>query len=304
MCDQDHDGSHIKGLVLNLFHVFWPSLLEHGFVEEFITPIVKVTDRASKQVHVFFTLAEYRHWMQTHGVKPSVCTALCVSPKRESLVVLRKEVGVPNSITSPVLPHFLQPLPPTQLLHVKYYKGLGTNTAAEGKEYFRNLAQHRIAFQWKGPQDADALELAFKRSRADDRKVWLNDLLGNGHSTESAVQDLSLVVKPTAEAEGQGFCRTLTVSDFVHKELILFSHADNVRNIPSLVDGLKVSVSPQVVFSRRLSSFLVREPGVGVVMLLFIVIPPAAWTAKSFVHVPEARWQQGDQGGSIGGSCC
>lgn len=32
MTDQDTDGSHIKGLLLNLFDAFWPSLLKAGFV--------------------------------------------------------------------------------------------------------------------------------------------------------------------------------------------------------------------------------------------------------------------------------
>ena len=39
---QDQDGSHIKGLLINFFHHNWPSLLRHTFLEEFITPIVKV----------------------------------------------------------------------------------------------------------------------------------------------------------------------------------------------------------------------------------------------------------------------
>ncbi len=46
MADQDHDGSHIKGLVINLFHTFWPSLLQcEDFVEHFVTPIMKVGSR-------------------------------------------------------------------------------------------------------------------------------------------------------------------------------------------------------------------------------------------------------------------
>ena len=28
MTDQDHDGSHIKGLIFNFVHHFWPSLLQ------------------------------------------------------------------------------------------------------------------------------------------------------------------------------------------------------------------------------------------------------------------------------------
>ena len=42
MTDQDHDGSHIKGLIINFVHYQWPNLLKHGFIEEFITPIIKV----------------------------------------------------------------------------------------------------------------------------------------------------------------------------------------------------------------------------------------------------------------------
>ncbi len=44
MADQDHDGSHIKGLVINFLHAYWPSLFRiPGFLCEFITPIVKCT---------------------------------------------------------------------------------------------------------------------------------------------------------------------------------------------------------------------------------------------------------------------
>ena len=43
MTDQDHDGSHIKGLIMNFLHHFYPSLLKvPGFLVEFITPIIKV----------------------------------------------------------------------------------------------------------------------------------------------------------------------------------------------------------------------------------------------------------------------
>lgn len=32
MADQDHDGSHIKGLLMNLFHAEWPGLMRSGFL--------------------------------------------------------------------------------------------------------------------------------------------------------------------------------------------------------------------------------------------------------------------------------
>jgi DNA topoisomerase-2 len=28
MADQDHDGSHIKGLLMNVFHTEWPGLMK------------------------------------------------------------------------------------------------------------------------------------------------------------------------------------------------------------------------------------------------------------------------------------
>jgi len=61
MTDQDHDGSHIKGLIINFFHHFWPSLLKiPNFLQVFITPIVKC--ERHKQVKVFYTTPEFHHW--------------------------------------------------------------------------------------------------------------------------------------------------------------------------------------------------------------------------------------------------
>ena len=60
MTDQDHDGSHIKGLVMNVFHHMWPELLELGFITSMITPIVKVSFK--KQVKSFYTLTDYKSW--------------------------------------------------------------------------------------------------------------------------------------------------------------------------------------------------------------------------------------------------
>jgi DNA topoisomerase-2 len=60
MTDQDHDGSHIKGLVINFVHNQWPNLLKHGFVEEFITPIVKVSK--GKEEKSFYSMPEFEEW--------------------------------------------------------------------------------------------------------------------------------------------------------------------------------------------------------------------------------------------------
>jgi len=56
---------------------------------------------------------------------------------------------------------------------IKYYKGLGTSTAKEAKEYFGNLYDHEIQFDYKTEEDKKALELAFDKKNTDLRKTWL-----------------------------------------------------------------------------------------------------------------------------------
>merc|ERR1719159_1565045 len=66
MTDQDHDGSHIKGLLINLVNHWWPSLVQtNGFLKEFVTPIVKVSKPQGKdgvKEISFFTIPEYENW--------------------------------------------------------------------------------------------------------------------------------------------------------------------------------------------------------------------------------------------------
>ena len=55
----------------------------------------------------------------------------------------------------------------------RYYKGLGTSTAAEARSYFSQLDRHMSSFRYEGPQDDHAFQLAFEKDRADERKLWM-----------------------------------------------------------------------------------------------------------------------------------
>lgn len=167
------DGSHIKGLVMNFFHVHFPSLLRvPGFLMQFVTPIVRA--KKGSTTHSFYTIPEYERWKRT------------VQASQWS---------------------------------IKYYKGLGTSTSAEAKEYFSHLPYHLKPFVWDGDEIDDKFRLAFSKSRADDRKAWI----------ASHTEDVFLDHSPSE----------IRYVDFVDRELVLFSVADLRRSVPSLVDGWK-----------------------------------------------------------------
>ena len=102
----------------------------------------------------------------------------------------------------------------------KYYKGLGTSTGKEFKEYFAN--KKMVEFVHTGKESDDHLDMAFNKKRADDRKDWLASY------SREAFLDTS---KPTIPYE-----------EFIDRGLIHFSIYDNERSIPNLMDGLKISL--------------------------------------------------------------
>jgi len=104
--------------------------------------------------------------------------------------------------------------------NMKYYKGLGTSTGKEFKEYFEH--KKMVSFVHTGKESDDHLDMAFNKKRSDDRKDWL------ANYSREAYLDTS---KPEIPYE-----------EFIDRGLIHFSIYDNERSIPNLMDGLKISL--------------------------------------------------------------
>jgi len=174
MTDQDLDGSHIKGLGLNVFQDQWNSLSTlDNFIGFMNTPILKAKKNGKELL--FYNDGEYRTWKDEND---------------------------------------------TQGWNVKYYKGLGTSTGKEFKEYFAN--KKIVYFKHEGDVSDDAVDMIFNKKRADERKTWLSNYDRNSYLDTNN--------------------DTVGYTDFINKELIHFSKYDCERSIPNLMDGLKISL--------------------------------------------------------------
>ena len=189
MTDQDLDGSHIKGLGINMIDSEWNSLIK---IPEFIgymnTPILKATK--GKEVIEFYNNGEYEKW------------------KSESSIDISK-------------------------YNIKYYKGLGTSTSKEFKEYF---AKKKIVYFKSSENCSEKIDMVFNKKRADDRKNWLSEYHRDVYLNTSK--------------------NDVTYEEFINNDMIHFSKYDNDRSIPNLCDGLKISLRKILysAFKKKLNS--------------------------------------------------
>jgi DNA topoisomerase-2 len=179
MTDQDLDGSHIKGLGINLFQSEWHSLaIIPGFIGFMNTPILKAK-KGSTELE-FYNDGEYNAWKEVNDTKG---------------------------------------------WKIKYYKGLGTSTGKEFREYFEK--KKIVGFEHSETSD-NAIDMVFNKKRADDRKDWLK------FYDRDAYLDTSKM--------------NVSYEEFIDRELIHFSKYDCDRSIPNLMDGLKISLR-KILFS-------------------------------------------------------
>jgi len=177
MTDSDADGSHIKGLCINLFHSEWGSLTKiPGFLSFMNTPILRA--KRGTNTLLFYNEGEYKQWKERVGQDEAAKWTL------------------------------------------KYYKGLGTSTSTEFKEYFAH--KKIVDFVYTEEVSDENIDKVFNKKRADDRKTWLENYNKHSYLNTSVPQ--------------------VKYEDFIDKELIHFSTYDCARSIPNMVDGLKISL--------------------------------------------------------------
>jgi DNA topoisomerase-2 len=218
LVDQDLDGYHIKGLLMNFFHHFWPSLLNiPGFIQGVNTPIVvsRLGNPKSNNYREidFYTLTKYREWKESINNNSN------------------------NSNNNEY-----------KKWNIKYYKGLGTWKAPEAKAIFKDVDKKIIKFTVDDMDECnESLDLAFKNDNnkvmSNKRKKWLSNYNPNIILEIPEFPEIS-----SSSSSSSNVGNMITYDDFIKKELIHFSMADNIRSIPSIVDGLKPS-QRKVLFS-------------------------------------------------------
>jgi DNA gyrase/topoisomerase IV subunit B len=150
------DGFHIKGLLMNFIHYFWPSLMDlNNFITCLATPIVKATPNAkSKETKVFYNLTDYEQWRET------------VNPNEYSIKYY-KGLGTSNKEEAK-----------------EYFKDMEDKLICYRSVKEEKDIDSKVPVKYKNDATMEAMTLAFEKKRADDRKVWLmnydrNQILSN-----------------------------------------------------------------------------------------------------------------------------
>ena len=199
MCDQDHDGMHIKGLIINWIAQMWPALLEQGLLMGPMKTTTSVPPLKEEQRMPFL------RQITTPLVKataPGEADQWFFSQEKAEEFRAKNE-GTDKDWT------------------YKYYKGLGSSTSKEGREYFQMLFDKSKpllrSFDHMDEADSVALATAFN-SCVSKRRQWLTSEITQ---TDSAPQ---------------------SISHFVETQLSSYFHYSNLRAIPCFMDGLKPSL--------------------------------------------------------------
>lgn len=210
--DQDHDGKgKLFGLIMNIFAYFWPELLDGTFLYKLESPIVRVypSKAASKKLMTAKDKASER-----------------------ALATFYYDYQMENFKVKPSY-------------EVKYYKGLGTYSAAEMRlqcaNFFNNLRAIRL--------DSKAYEMIEEYYGVDTapRKRILSNTMDYAmpfyRNRERAIEKMSDSSFPKKITNTSIIENTPTykISDYLSSDVFLFAKDDIMRKLPHAVDGFNDS---------------------------------------------------------------
>jgi len=143
LTDQDMDGSHIKGLLINFIHCFWPSLIKTNFfINTLKTPLIRAK-KGEKITEEFYSQHEFDEWKKDNKLKGWSVKYFkglgTHDPKKEAPLCFK---DLDEKITS---------------FYWKNKKEEETDVIQRKKDY-----------------TDDTVTLGFDKKRADDRKTWIN----------------------------------------------------------------------------------------------------------------------------------
>ena len=143
--DQDPDGAHIGGLIINVIHALFPSVLkvDPAFVQRFATPLVRVTEKGKSRgdVRCFYARPHFEEWWE-------------------------HEVAAATSATASAAARM------SVKYDIKYYKGLGTSTSALAREYFSSYRDQLVDIVWTAASDELMVQM-FQSDNASSRRDLL-----------------------------------------------------------------------------------------------------------------------------------
>jgi DNA topoisomerase II len=243
LSDADLDGYHIRGLIINFLHFFWPSLLRRGdFLQAMMTPIVRAwkyhrgartVQRQIDQSTVlnFWTEAEFRQWSAEASKSADwnqweikYYKGLGTSNDKIAEEIFRMRQVVEYQCSVPVVPNQSQSPEPTP-------EKVPETDQESGDDILPTTAGAAAPAVVGKTVDDQIIELAFDKTYADQRKLWLAE-----HQPDLLIP----------------FKQRQTLTEFVNEELRQFSVADCIRSIPSICDGLKPS-------QRKILYLLIRD---------------------------------------------
>ncbi len=217
--DQDHDGKgKLFGLIMNIFAYFWPELLDGTFLYKLESPIVRVypSKAASKKLEKASKRAS-----------------------EKALATFYYDYQMEDFAMKPSY-------------EVKYYKGLGSYSAAEMRlqcaNFFNNLRAIRMDSKgWEMIEEYYGIDTAprkrilsntgeyamqFYKNREKAIRGMAKKRETTNGKTETRVATMNNVIATTP---------TYKISDYLSSDVFLFAKDDIMRKLPNAIDGFNDS---------------------------------------------------------------